>query len=208
MSTIACVGTGPSLTAAQIQSARDKGFRLYACNDAHRLAPDAALLFACNWQWWDARWQEVKDLPCEKWTTRKESAEKYGINFIDEVDAPGLSQDPNVLHHGHSSGFQLLGMAYRNGAKRIILLGYDMKYAPDYDGKARQVGSGPRHFFGEYEKALEHWPSVSVKDGVHVQLVRQYESVAKQGLVEIVNCTPDSAIRCFPVMDIIDIGAS
>jgi hypothetical protein len=34
------------------------------------LAPDAALLHACNWQWWDARWEQVKHLPCDKWTTR------------------------------------------------------------------------------------------------------------------------------------------
>jgi hypothetical protein len=39
---------------------------------------------------------------------------------------------------------------------------------------------------------------VQVKNGVHVELVELYRSVARQGLVEIVNCTPDSAIDCFP----------
>jgi hypothetical protein len=199
---IACIGTGPSLTQQQIDTARRKGFTLYVCNDAFRLAPDAALLHACNWQWWDARWNEVKDLPCAKWTTRKESAEKYGINYIAEVNRPGLSQDPNVLHHGHSSGFQLMGMAHRNGAKRIVLLGYDMKFPANYDGRTRQVGDGKRHFFGEYEPALQHWPSVQVKAGVHVELVDFYRSVATQGLVDIVNCTPESALDCFPTKDI------
>lgn len=194
---VVCIGTGPSLTKEQVQAARER-WPLYVCNDAFLLAPDARLLFACNWQWWDARWERVKDLPAEKWTTRKESAQKYGINYIAEVNEPGLSTDPGVLHHGHSSGYQLLGMAYRAGFERIILLGYDMRYAPDYDGRQREIGSGPRHFFGEYEPSLQHWPSVSVRLGIHDELVALYESVARQGLVEVVNCTPDSALTCFP----------
>lgn len=144
----------------------------------------------------------MKDLPAEKWTTRKESAEKYGIHWIDEVNRPGLSQDPALLHHGHSSGYQLLGMAYRAGAERIVLLGYDLQFAPDYDGKAKRIGSGPRHFFGEYEPALQHWPSVKIQHGRHVELIGLYESVARQGLVEIINCTPGSALTCFPTADI------
>lgn len=118
------------------------------------------------------------------------------------MNRPGLSTDPTILHHGHSSGYQLLGMAYRNGFDRIILLGYDMKYAPDYDGKAQAIGSGPRHFFGEYEPALQHWPSVMVRSGVHVELLELYRSVAEQGLVEVINATPGSALDCFPSMDI------
>lgn len=196
-----CIGTGPSLTPAQVQSARER-WPLFVCNDAFRLAPDAALLHACNWQWWDARWNEVKDLPCEKWTTRRESAEKYGINFIDEVNLPGLSTDPTVLHHGHSSGYQLVGMAYRAGFERIILLGYDMKYAPDYNGRTREIGRWPRHWFGEYEPALQHWPSAKVVNGVHVELCELYQSVADQGLVEVINATPDSALNCFPKVPI------
>lgn len=181
MRTVVCIGTGPSLTAEQVRTAREVG-PLYVCNDAFLLAPDAALLHACNFQWWDARWERVKELPCEKWTTRRESAQRYGINFIAEVDKPGLSTDPNVLHHGHSSGYQLLGMAYRNGAERIVLLGYDLKFASDYSGKEQKAGSSPRHFFGEYEKGLQHWPSVYVRNGIHTELLDYYRSVAKQSV--------------------------
>lgn len=189
----------------QIQAARSKGFRLFACNDAFRLAPDAALLHGCNYGWWSRRWVQVKALPAEKWTTNDKAAAEFGINWIAEVNKPGLSTDPNLLHHGHSSGYQLVGMAYRAGADRIVLLGYDMKFAPDYDGKTKRIGSGPRHFFGEYERELQHWPSVRVQAGVHVELLDLYRSVAKQGLVEIVNCTPGSALDCFPRMDISDV---
>jgi len=43
---------------------------------------------------------------------------------------------------------------------------------------------------------------VMVKGGVHIELVDLYRSIAEQGLVEIVNCTPGSAIDCFPQVNI------
>ena len=210
MTTICCIATGPSVTAEQVAVARANGWTLYVCNDAFRLAPDATLLHACNWQWWDRRWDEVKSLPCEKWTTRKESAVKYGLHYIEERAAfgCGLSEDTRWLHHGHGSGFQLLGMAYRARPARIIMLGYDLKYAPDYDGAARHVGSMPRHFFGEYEPELQHWPRKSVDNGVHWELRSIYTAIAdfnKQ--CEFVNCSPGSALTALPMADIREVRA-
>lgn len=202
LKSVVCIATGPSLTVDQVATARAKGFTLFVCNNAYQLAPDAALLYAVNLRWWDHYWPEVKDLPCEKWTTNREAADKYGLNHILERNAPGLSEDRNIIHHGHGSGFSLVSMAYREGAERIILLGYDLKYAPDYDPQNRDPGSTPRHYFGEYPHSMQHWPSVQVKGGVHVELLELYRSIARQGLVEVVNCTPGSAIDCFPNVDI------
>jgi hypothetical protein len=200
--TVICIGTGPSLTVEQVAVARTKG-RLFGCNNAFVMAPDLELLYACNWAWWEMYWEDVRYLPCEKWTTNREAADKFGLNWIAEKNAPGLSTDPNVIHHGHGSGYSLVSMAYRAGARRILLLGYDLKYAPDYDGRARQAGSGPRHFFGEYPEPMQHWPSVKVKGGVHVELVELYRSIHEQALVEIINCTPGSALEgVIPTMDI------
>jgi hypothetical protein len=202
MTTIVCIGTGPSLTSQDIGAARDKGFTLYACNNAIFVAPDAALLYAVNTAWWDHYWPEVMDLPCEKWTTNAEAAERYGLNWIAEKNAPGLSMDPDIIHHGHGSGYSLVSMAHRAKPDRIVLLGYDLKYAPDYDGKARKVGSEPRHFFGEYPASMQHWPSQQVHGGIHVELLDLYRSIAAQNVVEVVNCTPGSAIDCFPHREI------
>lgn len=190
------------MTSQQVDVARSKGFELYACNNAIIMAPDAALLYAVNYRWWKHYHEQVKTLPCEKWTTNRLAADEFGLNWIAEKNAPGLSQDRDIIHHGHGSGFSLVSMAYRNGAKRIILLGYDLKYSQDYDGRNRQPGSAPRHFFGEYPSAMQHWPTVKVKNGVHVELVEMYREVKRQGLVEIINATPDSAIDCFDQVEI------
>ena len=205
MRTIACIGTGPSVTQQQVDTARDKGFELYVCNNAYQLAPDAKLLYGCNLAWWEHYFHEVRDLPCEKWTTNIEAAARYELNWIAEEFMWGLSEDPDVISHGHGSGFSLVSMAHRARPDRIVLLGYDLRYAPDYDGRARNIGSGPRHFFGEYPPAMRHWPSVQVQRGVHIELVELYRAVKEQGLIEIINCTPDSAIDCFERISIEDV---
>jgi hypothetical protein len=202
--TICCIATGPSLTLQQIDAARQKGFVLFGCNNVWNDVPDLSLLYACNEGWWVHYWNttELPLYPAEKWTTNKVAAQKFGLNWIAEKDAAGLSTDPRRIHHGHGSGYTMLNLAFLMGASRIVLLGYDCKYAPDYSGKDLKVGSSPRHYFGEYPSALLHWPITSVKKGVHVEMVKLYQTVADQGAVEIVNCTPGSAIDCFPRCDI------
>ena len=96
-------------------------------------------------------------------------------------------------------------MAHRSGADRIVLIGYDCKYSENYDGLEREIGSTPRHYFGEYPESMQHWPSVCIQGGVHTELVGLYRSIKEQGLVEVVNCTPGSAIDCFEFVDIEDL---
>lgn len=196
--TVTCIGTGPSLTTQQIETAQRKGFALFGCNNVWELC-DLAVHYACNEGWWNRYWSpDLAATSAEKWTCNRAAADRYGLNWVAETNAPGLSRDPTLIHHGHGSGYTLLNLAYLMGAERIVLLGYDMKYASDYNGHVQQIGSSPRHYFGEYPNELQHWPKMRVKNGVHVELVELYRSVATQGLVEIVNCTPDSAIDCFP----------
>jgi len=202
--TVACIATGPSLTQADVDTAKRKGFAMFGCNNVWKLT-QLDVLYGCDEKWWDHYWcDELANDPCEKWTGSKGAAKRYGLNWIDGKDRPGLSSDPRYVHHGHGSGFSLVNLAYLMGARRIVLLGYDLKYAPDYDGASRHVGSKPRHYFGEYPKELQHWPKVKVRNGVHVGLLSLYESVAKQGAVEIVNCTRDTALECFSRMAIDD----
>lgn len=184
------------MTLDHIDAARRKGFRLFGCNNVYQIVPDLEHLYGCNRAWWDEYWPYVKPHPCEKWTT---SDAPYPIHHLREVNAPGLSSEPGLIHHGHGSGYSLVNLAYLQGAQRIILLGYDLRYAPDYDGRARRVGGSERHYFGEYPERLRHWPSVRISNGVHLGLLDLYSTVTE---VEIINCTPDSALTCFPMMDI------
>src|SRR5262245_24820873 len=132
--TIACIATGPSLKLEQIRAARSKGFVLFGCNNVYREVPDLAVLYGCNAAWWDFYWERgVARHAAQKWTTNADAARKYGLNWVAERNAPGLSTSPDIIHHGHGSGFSMLNIAYLMGAARIVLLGYDLAYAPDYN---------------------------------------------------------------------------
>jgi hypothetical protein len=202
--TVCLIGTGPSLKLQQVEAARSKGFVLFGINRVWEIVPDLAVLWGTNAAFWRYYWSaELEAYPADKWTVSREAADEFGLNWTAEKNAPGLSTDPNVIHHGHGGGFSVLNLAYLMGAQRIALLGYDLRYAPDYDGATRDIGSTPRHYFDEYPRELQHWPSKQVRNGVHVELLSLYESVAKQNAVEIVNCTgPNSALTCFPMRSI------
>jgi len=204
------LGTGPSLTKDQLdyvyQSQQAGKCKVYGVNHAWRDFPTLDVFMACNYEYYNYYWEHgLKNIPAAKWTWHLETSKRYGINYIEGKWEEGFSKDPNYLHFGHSSGFQIAGLAYRDKIKKMILLGYDMCFAPDYNGRNRQIGNKPRHYFGEYPEQLQHWPSVKIQRGVFTELIQHFERVSEINTdVEIINCSPDSAMTCFPMMKLED----
>lgn len=82
-----------------------------------------------------------------------------------------------------NSGVLGLECAVRAGATRILLLGADMHGA---------------HFFGEYRNGLRN-----TKPHQRLQHLKQYAAWARLNRkVEVLNCTPGSALDCFPRTDL------
>lgn len=190
-------GTGPGITKEVIQScnaARASGdVKLFGVNLNYRIF-DLDVHLACNSGFWDEFWNDIKTHPCEKWTPREESAEQYSINFIEERWAPGLSTDPSYIHAHHGSGPQSVNLALHYGITRMILVGWDMRYPP----------GGKRHYFGEYPAPLLHWPQTG-PNGEMTGLISEMETIRPDDYgIEIVNCTPGSALKHFPSGDLKD----
>jgi hypothetical protein len=210
--TAVILATGPSLTedvvSAVRQGQKQGKWSVYGMNHTWKIFPTLNHFHACNKEYYDCEWGNGLDkLPCTKTTIDIATANKYGIKYINGKWADGFSSDPEYVHYGHSSGFQLPQIAYNNGFKRLLLCGYDMRFASDYNGKNERIGSAPRHFFGEYhQKELKHWPSVKIKDGVFIELIQQFENVKIINTdVNIINCSPGSAMTCFPFENIINV---
>lgn len=211
--TIVCIGTGPSLTDRQVEVARGKGFQLFGCNRTFVDFANLDLCFGNDLKFWERymplleEYTENGTQPKRVATGSKEAAERWPVlEYFEPIFKPGLSVPRETgqqqIHHGHGAGYSLVNVAYLSGADQIILLGYDLKYPKNYDARNRDPG-GQRHYFGEYEEPLQHWPSERInKDGVHEELCELYQTVAEQGLVEIINCSADSALECFPRMPI------
>lgn len=94
--------------------------------------------------------------------------------------------DPSSLCTGRNSGYQAINLAVHLGARRILLLGYDM-----------MRHSGKSHFFGEHPKGWLPSP--------YPDFVKFFDSLRKPLArvgVEIVNCSRTTALKCFPKMSI------
>lgn len=204
--TAVILATGPSLTPEVLEAARrgqqQGAWSVFGMNHVWRDFPSLDVFLACNPEYFATQWElGLKHHRADKWHWDFQTCMRFGLNYIPGKWADGFSNDPSCIHYGHSSGFQVPQLAYHAGFRRLLLCGYDMRYAKDYDGKNQRIGSAPRHYFGEYEEAaLNHWPSVKVKDGVHVELIEQFEKVKRLNPdVEIINCSPGSAMGCFPM---------
>lgn len=188
--------SGPSLTpevASLVQ-----GQNLIAVNDAYRLLPFAQILYACDASWWTVH-KGCPDFRGEKWSSHTVTgrvrhndktglAERYRLNLIEGADGDSFSLDPARIHYGSNSGFQAVNLAILFGATRIILVGFDMGQK---DGK--------RHFFGDHPAGLRNTAN-------YAGFIRAFDRAAKKlpPHIEILNATPGSALRCFPMVSLHD----
>lgn len=122
----------------------------------------------------------------ERWTANELAAQAYGINFIESIDAPGLSESPRRIHQGGNSGYQAIGLAHAWGAARVVLLGYDM-----------QRTGGKSHWHGDHKGGLPNlgaamatWPS-------------KFATIQRQW-PHVVNATRETALTCFPRAELAD----
>lgn len=196
------IGTGPSLTEEAIKLIRESDLPKFGCNNTYQLF-DLEALLSCNPEWWDYYWprdERLREGEFTKWTWDKPTANKYGLAYIQGRWGDGLSTDSRVIHYGHSSGYQLIGLALHYGVKEFILIGYDLKYPGGYDGTRRVPGSG-RHYFGEYPKELEHWTRFNIgPEGELEGLLKCYRTIVPDEYgIRIINCSPDSALDFFEV---------
>jgi hypothetical protein len=191
--TAVCIGGGPSLTAAQVEvvrQARDthRHLRVIAINDAWRLAGFADMLYFCDDKWW--QWHHQKLAGWKGGIARLEGGKHdFGdprIKVLRNVGRQGLSEERNGLANGQNSGYQAIGLAVHLGARRILLLGFDMQARVD-------AGIVKTHWFGDH-------PGGTSQD-VYRTMLPNFESLPpalKKRGVEVVNCTPGSALRVFP----------
>jgi hypothetical protein len=166
------------------------GLRVFGVNNTYNeFDPDVWI--ACDPKWWAIYGHETLQIDADRWHWDEDICKRYNAMWIEGRWGDGLSTDPSYIHYGHSSGYQALNLAVLYGCNPILLVGYDMRY------------NGQRHYFsglsaddGEYPQALRKY---STFDG----LISCYETIAAQdGLPDIINCTPGSALTCFPFDDI------
>lgn len=199
--TVAILASGPSMCAEQAQQLQGK-CRVIAVNNqgiptlvngalCPAFAPWADILYAADATWWRKN-PEALNFAGRKVTIRPE-------NPVDEKRLPtvyslqnggcsGFDDRPTHIRTGGNSGYQALHLAAHLGVKRALLLGFDMRPAPD--GQEHWFGSHPwrRGFKSRYDIFI-------------IRFEKAAHEFAQRG-IEVVNCTSGSALKCFPHHDV------
>ena len=172
------VAGGPSLKDFDWSLLNDKN--CIAVNRSFEKMPYAKYIYFTDlrfWQWYD---EELLEHPGIKATGAKGlgcEVERYVLTGL-----RGLDTRPGKLKHGNNSGYAAINLAYHLGAKRIILVGYDMQYSE----------SGDSHWHDGYKAGNN--PTMLDK------MLPWFETLVKplsEVGIEVINTSMHSRITCF-----------
>lgn len=174
---------GPSLTPEIAEQC--SGHNTIAVNDAYRLLPRARCLYGADQEWWKER-NGVPEFEGERWTVRakgvdnEDAIRRYGLSAVQGSRGEGFNFLPGRVHLGRNGGFQAVNLALCFGGNPVIMTGFDM------------TGT---HFFGEHKSPLR-------QKTYYRGWIDMFNRAAKilPPDIRIINATPNSALKCFPIM--------
>jgi len=190
--TVVIAASGPSFRAEDIAYARGRA-RVAVINSTWKAAPWADMLYACDSAWWkhtdpgygQEALREFKGLkvsgrkvPGTHWVT---------VKIVNEMIWTGVE-----IGGGGNSAFQAMNLAVLWGAMRIILTGVD----------CMQIGE---HWHGKHPAPLTQLQETNKgRATAWIDAFGQVAPALKKGGVEVLNATRETALECFPRIDIRD----
>jgi hypothetical protein len=187
--TCVILASGPSLSTEQVARVRASGTRVIAVNNSWELAPWADVLYACDYLWFRENIDRAaKGFMGDIWTQDRAAAERwpYQLHWLRHSAQDGLGL--RALNTNGNSGFGAINLGYLFGSRRLLLLGFDMKLGPN----------GEKHWHADHSKPL-------VQAQTFDEWMRKGAKLAhdlKAAKCEVINCTPGSAMSCFPMSTI------
>lgn len=183
--TVVIMASGPSMTLADAERVREwresgEGRRAVVVNTTFMLAPWADVLYACDAPWWKVYYAEARRTSTAEFWTQDRAAVHDGLHHVESRAGAGLGKWPGVINQGRNGGYQAANLAFHAGARRIILMGFDM------DGG---------HWHGEHPKPLTNIPAY-----LFDLWVKAFEPLAadlKAEGVEVLNCSRATRLTCF-----------
>jgi len=183
--------SGPSLTREQCETVRGRARTIAVSNQGidndvngktvPAFAPWADVLYAADAKWWKFHGERALKFPGLKVSIRPDAGFPE-VHMLQQSDRRPFDERPTHLVTGSNSGYQALHLAVHFGAPRIVLLGYDMQ---DTGRKRHWFGNHPGHL-----NCRNNYPAWLKRFGELAPVL------AAKG-IEVINCTPTTALRCF-----------
>lgn len=138
------VAGGPSVKLVPVAAAHERfpRARFIAVNNAWKLCRWAEILYACDAGWWRQQEGAAGFLGVkltQDGTTHKRYPDVQRVNIRRGCNAM-LFDHKGELGWGGNGGFHALNLAAQFGAKRIVLLGYDMSLEHGTHWHGRHIG--------------------------------------------------------------------
>lgn len=196
--TICCIASGPSLTHEDCARVRGRLPVIAVNSTIDAFAPWADILHACDYRWW--LWHKgAPDFLGLKFTLSDAVAEKWpDVTVLRNTGDEGLERDPTGVRTGKTSGYQAINIGVHTGAARILLLGYDMQVGPQ-DRKYCH----PDHPIDVAIPAQELKRFARRLEGFRQRFDTIVAPLHAAG-VEVLNCSRETALRCFPSVTLED----
>ncbi len=167
--------------------------RFLTVNNSWRLAPWADALYASDLAWWRANngapefaGLKVARNPCAAY----EFAGVHYVRMLRDQDGSWpdtmVLDEPYTIGAGGNSGFQAINLAVLFGARKIILVGFDMRV----DRGSHWHGDHTGGLGNPDSEKIERWRS---------NLDNAAESLSAAG-VTVINASAVSALRNYPKM--------
>lgn len=182
--TVAVLASGPSMCLADAEALRAADVPCLVINSTFRLAPWAWALYAADAAWWT----HEANRDALTFAGERVSVERVkGVRQLINTGTTGFDPDPGNLRTGGNSGYQAVHLMAHAGALRILLLGFDM---------------GGDHWHPDHPAPLK-----KTEPEIYTRWIGRFQALADALAareVEVINCTPDSALKCFPIMTLED----
>ena len=139
--------------------------------------------------------QELANFPGLRVSCNPTTRNLNWVKFLeqDRRHVLGISASPKMVSWNHNSGAAAISLAAHTGAKRIFLLGFDMKL----DNKSN------KHWHDVYKMGtIEGKRKMHLPFNRHLKGFTQIAKDAKSMGIDIINVCPDSAITQFPKLSI------
>jgi hypothetical protein len=154
------------------------------------LAAWADVLYSADRKWWENNAARALAFAGLKITIQPPGGAAFkhpDVKVIGNGGMRGVDSRPTHLRTGGNSGYQAVHLAMHFGARRILLCGFDM-HSP----------AGREHWFGQHawrQKFRSPYP-------MFISRFVDAAPLFRAAGVEIINCTPGSALKCFPSMSL------
>lgn len=168
------------------------GKHVIGINVAYKIGTWMDMVFFGDSSFYEIHRQELSHYPKLKVSCAPKVETTFmndGIKFLKkDSKIQGISTNPRTVAWNKNSGAAAISVAANAGAKRIILLGFDMTLNE----------GGEQHWHQEY-KVKQTKTSLTTKQTftIHMQGFNAISRDAKQRGIEIINASPNSKIQQF-----------